>query len=102
MKTLIAKDEIHVSVISTKISENGSKTKGPSKSRKRDLILAFVSLFVPIFAIPLTLLVFVLSPDYCIGFSDIRTTQLPVNLSTVSNSSYYTIIGIGKFTLIGS
>ena len=71
------------------------------KTRRRDLLFAFVLLFIPLLAIPLIFLAFVFYTTRHVTFPDNGTPGLPL-FSYPSKSSYYTTVSAGSFTLVGS
>ena len=71
------------------------------KTRRRDLLLAFTLLFVPLLAIPLIFLAFVFYTTRHVTFPDKSTPRLPLNSHPLSKS-YYTTVSAGSFTLVGS
>jgi hypothetical protein len=82
--------------------ENGdSGTQEPKLSRRRDLALAFAMLFLPMLAIPLILLAFVLYTHERPIFAARASPELPVDAPN-SSYHYYTDIPVGAFTLVGS
>lgn len=70
--------------------------------RAWDLLLAFPMLFVPMLAMALTLLASVYYTPKRVKSPDNGTVPLPVDLTSVSNNSYYTMIGPSKFVLVSS
>ncbi|OCL02135.1 hypothetical protein AOQ84DRAFT_424282 [Glonium stellatum] len=71
-------------------------------SKPIHLLVAFVVLFIPMVALPLLLIAFVYIPAYRQYFPNNGTPELPVNLSAVSNSSYYTYVNGTTITLVSS
>ena len=83
----------HVSPISNSIEL-------PQASRKRDLLLAFALVFVPLLVIVSILLAFVFCRSSRVQFSFYETAELPIR--TPLRTSYYTMQSVGAFTLLGS
>ena len=75
----------------------------PKASRKRDLLLAFALLFIPLSAIVIILLAFVFYKTERVQFQQYRTRELSIpSDNATSRTSYYTTQSIGSFTLLGS
>ena len=86
---------------SSSSGQNDEEKPGPRERYKlRDLFLVLSILFFSMLAISLLLLAFLFWSSLHIVFEDNGTPELPVNLSRVSNSSYYTVIGPSRVALV--
>ena len=69
----------------------------------KDLLLLLAILFCPMFIVSIVFLVLLLFPSiWNIVFRNNGTNELPVDLTRVSNDSYYTTISQGKVSLVSS
>jgi len=81
---------------------NLKRDKTPRLSRKRDLLLAFATVSLPLLILALILVSFVFNvsarerPDFFVG-----TPELPVILYDIA-TAFYTDITTGSFLLLGS
>jgi hypothetical protein len=93
------KDKFSVATCSLEMSGHGKDKK--KLTRKRDLLLAFTMVFLPMMAIPLILLAFLLYTHKHPILDTVGSVELPVNYHK-SKGSYYTFFSVGVITLVGS
>ena len=75
----------------------------PERYSIKDLLLLLAILFCPMFIVSTILLVFLFIPTtWRVIFTANGTSELPVNLTRVSNNSYYTTVSQGKVSLVSS
>jgi hypothetical protein len=92
----------HLIASSESINAPTKNSQITERERSWELLLTSGMLLGPTLGIPLILLAFVFYTDKRVTFNEHGTRALPVNLSSISNSSYFTSIRATKFVLVSS
>lgn len=84
-----------------KRNDPSKKVSAPRLSRKRDILLAFIIVSLPLLVISLLLLAFIFRPDREKPASFIEIPTLPF-LEYPPSNAFYTLVDVGNFLLVGS